>query len=176
MRVTSELLNLPVVVSSSSGSQQDQVETSLQERHGGGLLHAGGALVVLQPGQKVVPCVNSNRTGQILQRLLHVSNGDIERGLVSILPCFMGDITADNATTATAIAIKILWTEGGWARDTRAPAAPARSSTIRTKRGEPAVTTTAAGSSSAAVRGVQAPVFKVTGRGATARETGTSVG
>src|SRR5258706_6542873 len=118
MRVTGQLLNLPAVVSSSSGSQQDHVKMGLQERHGGGFFHARGALVVLQPRQKVVPHVNSDRTGQILQRFFHVSNSDIKRGLVSILPCHMGDITADNATAATAITIEILWTEGGRARVT----------------------------------------------------------
>src|SRR5258706_4158139 len=168
MRITGQLFNLPAIISSTSGSQQNYIKTGLHERHGGGLLHARGVLVVLQPRQEVVPCVNSYRTGQVFQRLFHVSNGDIERRLVSILPGHMGDITADSATAATAITIEILWTEGGRARGTRTPAAPARTSTIRTKRWESAVTTTAAGGSTTAVRRVQTSVFKVTGRGATA--------
>src|SRR5258706_12487953 len=177
MGVAGHLLDLPAVVSGPISSRQHNVEVSLNEWHGGILLHTRSVLVVLQPGQEVVPGVNSDIPRQVLQGLLHIGDGNIEGGLVSVFPGLMGNIMPGRASASAAlVTLKILWTEGGRARGACTSTASASTSTVRTKRRKPAVSTTAAVSSSSTVRRVHTPVFKVTGRGATARETGTSVG
>src|SRR5258706_761935 len=169
MGVAGHLLDLPAVVSSPIGSRQHNVEVSLNEWHGGVFLHSRGVLVVLQPGQKVVPGVDGNIPGQVLQGLFNISDGNIEGRLVSILPSLMRDIAAGSASAPAArVTAKILWAEWGRARGTRTPTTSASTSTIWAERREPAVTTTAVEGSSAAVRRDHTPVFKVTGRGATA--------
>src|SRR5258706_676086 len=102
MRVARQILNLTLIISKPSGSRQCYAKTSFNERNRRSLIHTRGLLVILQPGQEIIPGINRDVPGQVLQGLLHVGNGDVKWGLVSIVPSVMRDITLCSALATAA--------------------------------------------------------------------------
>src|SRR5258706_3203096 len=156
MCISRHLLNLPSVISDLASGCQNHAEVSFHERHSSVLIHPGRAQIILQPRQEIIPGINHNVTGQVLQGLLHAANGDVERRLVSVLPRLMRSILMGNTlATTTMVTIEELLMERSRARGPASHPTSAKT-TSRWAEGRKTVGTTTS------IGRVHPSIFKIT--------------